>query len=153
MVRGGKFGVLVAVAAAACGCSSFLAALGPPTDLSVLRRGASREEVEDELGRPRSERMLENGVAATYRVRVGERRSPIENAATCVGRAAQAVETAGTTRFDTFFGILAAVPTLIVTDVVLSTREVSRIARGRRELTVYYDDSGSVLRFTDPSRR
>jgi hypothetical protein len=153
MVRGGRFGFLVALLAAACGCSSFLAALGPPTDLTVLRRGASREEVESEFGEPRTERMLENGVAATYRVRVGDRRSPIENAATCVGRAAQAVETAGVTRFDTFFGILAAVPTLIVTDVVLSTREVSRIAGGRRELTVYYDDAGSVVRFTDPAKR
>jgi hypothetical protein len=153
MVRGGRSGLLVAFAAAACGCSSFLAALGPPTDLSVLRRGASREEIEDEFGRPRSERRMDDGVAATYRVRVGGRKSPIENAATCVGRAAQAVETAGTTRFDTFFGILAAVPTLVVTDVVLSTREVSRLARGRRELTVYYDGAGSVVRFTEPVRR
>ncbi|HEX5136508.1 MAG TPA: hypothetical protein VFY93_06030 [Planctomycetota bacterium] len=153
MVRGGRFGLLFALAAAACGCSSFFAALGPPTDLTVLRQGASREEIECELGRPRSERLLENGVAATYRVRVGQRRSPIENAATCVGRAAQAVDTAGTTRFDTFFGILAAVPTLIVTDVVLSTREISRIAGGRREVTVYYDDAGSVVRFTDPVKR
>jgi hypothetical protein len=153
MVRGGRFGVLAVAAAVACGCSSFLAAFGAPTDLTVLRRGASREEVESEFGSPRSERLLENGVAATYRVRVGERRSPIENAATCVGRAAQAVETAGTTRFDTFFGILAAVPTLVVTDVVLSTREVSRLAGGRRELTVYYDDLGSVVRFTDPVKR
>jgi hypothetical protein len=153
MVRGGRFGLLVAVAAAACGCSSFLAALGPPTDLSVLRRGASREEIEGEFGRPRSERLMESGVAATYRVRVGERNSPIENAATCVGRAAQAVDTAGVTRFDTFFGILAAVPTLVVTDVVLSSREVSRLAGGRRELTVYYDDAGSVVRYTEPVKR
>lgn len=153
MVRGGKSRVLVALAAVACGCSSFLAALGPPTDLSVLRRGASRDEVEGELGRPRSERLMDNGIAATYRVRVGERRSPLENAATCVGRAAEAVDTAGTTRFDTFFGILAAVPTLVVTDVVLSTREVSRLAGGKRELTVYYDDAGSVVRFTEPVKR
>ena len=153
MVRIAGVVLLAAVAAAAGGCSSFFAAVGRPTDLTVLREGASREEVECEFGRPRSERLMEEGVAATYRVRVGARRSPAENAATVVGAAAQAVQSTGPTRFDTFVGVVVAVPTLILTDIILSTREISRIARGRRELTVYYDDDGYVLRFTDPVRR
>lgn len=152
MVRIGRLAIL-AVLAASGGCSSIFAAVGRPTDLTVLRQGASREEIECELGRPRSERLMEKGVAATYRVRVGDRHTPIENAATVVGSAAQAVKSAGPTRFDTFFGILIALPTLVVTDVILSTQEVSRIARSRRELTVYYDDDGYVLRFTDPVKR
>lgn len=153
MVRIGRLAILATVAAAAGGCSSLFAAVGPPTDLTVLRQGASREEVECEFGRPRSERLMEKGVAATYRVRVGARRSPVENAATVVGSAAQAVHSVGPTQFDTFVGIIVAVPTLVLTDIILSTREISRIARGRRELTVYYDDDGYVLRFTDPVRR
>jgi hypothetical protein len=153
MVRIGRLAILAAVACAAGGCSSVFAAVGRPTDLTVLRQGASREEVECELGRPRSERLLDNGVAATYRVRVGERRSPAENAATVVGSAAQAVRSVGPTQFDTFVGVLVALPTALLTDVILSTREISRLARGRRELTVYYDDLGYVLRFTDPVRR
>jgi hypothetical protein len=153
MVRTLGVAILLAVAASAGGCSSIFAAVGRPTDLTVLRQGASREEVEFEFGRPRSERLMEEGVAATYRVRVGERRSPVENAATVVGSAAQAVQSVGPTQFDTFVGVVVAVPTLILTDIVLSTREISRIARGRRELTVYYDDDGYVLRFTDPTRR
>lgn len=96
---------------------------------------------------------MEKGVAATYRVRTGPRHSPLENAATVVGSAAQAVQWAGPTKFDTFFGVLAAVPTLVVTDVVLSTREISRLAKSRREVTVYYDDEGYVERFSDPVRR
>ena len=95
---------------------------------------------------------FDEGVAATYRVRVGDRHTPIENAATVVGSGAQAVKTAGATRVDTFFGLLIALPTMVVTDVILSTQEVSRLARSRRELTVYYDDDGYVLRFTDPVR-
>ncbi len=153
MVRIWRLAILAAAAWAAGGCSSIFAAVGRPTDLTVLRQGASREEIECELGRPRSERLMEKGVAATYRVRVGERRTPVENAATVVGSAAQAVQAAGPTRIDTFFGVLVALPTLVVTDIVLSTREISRIARGRRELTVYYDDDGYVLRYTDPVRR
>jgi hypothetical protein len=153
MVRIGRSAILAAVLCAAGGCSSFFAAMGRPTDLTVLRKGASREEIEVELGRPRSERLMDDGVAATYRVRVGERHSPIENAATVVGSAAQAVKSAGPTRFDTFFGVLVALPTLVVTDISLSAQEVSRLARGRRELTVYYDDLGYVLRFTEPVKR
>lgn len=153
MVRIGRLAILASVLCAAGGCSSFFAAVGRPTDLTVLRKGAHREEIEVELGPPRSERLMDEGVAATYRVRVGERRTPVENAATVVGSAAQAVKTAGPTRFDTFFGVLVALPTLVVTDVILSTQEVSRIARSRRELTVYYDDLGYVLRFTEPLKR
>jgi hypothetical protein len=153
MVRIGRLAILASVLCAAGGCSSVFAAIGRPTDLSVLRKGAHREEVEVELGRPKSERLMDEGVAATYGVRVGDAHSPVENAATVVGSAAQAVKSAGATRIDTFFGILVAIPTLVVTDVVLSTQEVSRIARSRRELTVYYDDLGYVLRFTDPVKR
>jgi hypothetical protein len=153
MVRTGRFLLLAALAAATGGCSSLFAVVGRPTDLSVLRRGATREEVECEFGPPRSERLMDRGVAATYRVRVGDRRSPFENAATVVGRAAQVVSSSGTTQYDMFVGVVLAVPTAIVTDIILSTREVSRIAGGRRELTVYYDDAGYVLRFTEPVKR
>jgi hypothetical protein len=153
MVRIGRLAILASALFAATGCSSVFAAIGRPTDLSVLRKGASREEVEVELGRPKSERLMDDGVAATYGVRVGDRHTPIENAATVVGTGAQAVKSAGPTRVDTFFGFLVALPTMIVTDVILSTQEVSRLARSRRELTVYYDDLGYVLRFTEPVKR
>lgn len=153
MVRIAGVVLLAAVAAMAGGCSSVFAAVGRPTDLTVLREGASRDEVECELGRPRSERLMDQGVAATYRVRVGQRHSPAENAAAVVGATAQAVQSTGPTRFDTVVGVFVALPTFVLTDIILSTREISRIARGRRELTVYYDDDGYVLRFTDPVRR
>lgn len=153
MVRIGRLVFLAAVAAAATGCSSVFATFGRPTDLTVLRTGASRDEVELELGQPRSERPTKCGVEATYRVRVGERHSPVDNASTVVGSAAQAVRSTGTGQLNVLVGVVVAVPTLVLTDIILSTREISRIARGGRELTVTYDDQGYVLRFTEPVRR
>jgi len=145
--------LLAAFAAVVGGCSSVFAAFGRPTDLTVLQRGASRDEVEMELGRPRRETPTKIGVAATYRVRVGDRHSPLENASTVVGSAAQAVRSTGGGEFNTMVGVIVAVPTLVLTDIILSTREISRLARGRREVTVYYDSAGCVLRFTEPVRR
>lgn len=153
MVRIAGLALLAALVASAGGCSSLLAVVGPRTDLTVLRPGASRAEIEGELGRPRSVRLLESGVAVTYRVRVTERNSPVDNAATVVGTAARAVSTATPTRLGTFLGVVTAVPAVVLTDLVLSTREVSRLARGRSELTVYYDDDGRVVRFIGPARR
>jgi len=145
--------LLAAVVAVAGGCSSFFAAFGRPTDLTVLERGASRDEVEMELGRPRKERQTPSGLAVTYRVRIGDRHSPLENASTVVGSAARAVRSTGPGEFNTVVGVIAAVPTLVLTDIILSTREIARLARGKRELTVFYDDAGFVLRFTEPVRR
>jgi hypothetical protein len=145
--------LLVALGTAAGGCSSVFAAFGRPTDLSVLQCGASRDQVELELGRPRRETPTRSGVAVTYRVRVGERHSPIENASTVVGSAAEAVRSTGPGEFNKVVGAIVAVPTAVLTDLILSTREIARLARGKREVTVYYDHAGTVLRFTEPVRR
>jgi hypothetical protein len=136
------------------GCSSFFAAMGRPDDLSVVRRGATREEVEDELGSPKSERETPQGVEATYRVRVGPGGSPLGNAAEVAGVFAQAgpiVATDG--EVGLFLRLILAVPVAVGTDLVLSAREVSRIAKNKRDLIVRYDESGRVASFSGPDRK
>jgi hypothetical protein len=135
-------GLLIALS----GCSAIIAAAGRPDDLSVVRDGASREEVEDELGRPSRERAHGNGIEATYKVRVGPGGSPSANAG--------AVARAGLDTFESVtadvhirdakvvtgaVGAVFAVPAMLGTDVVLSVRELVRIARRKRKLVVSYD--------------
>ena len=71
---------LAAVLLALSGCSAIIAAAGRPDDLSVVRRGALRDDVEHELGRPSRERAAGHGIEATYKVRVGPGGSPSANA-------------------------------------------------------------------------
>lgn len=153
-MRAAASALLLFVGLQAAGCSSVVAAFGQPDDLTVLYRGASRDEVESELGRPRSTRETPLGLQATYRVRVGERGSPAENAATVAGVFGQTgvVVTAGG-ELGGLLGLLVAVPAAIGTDLVLTTREISRIAGNKRNLTVYYDETGRVIDFTGPTRR
>jgi len=153
-MRAAASALLLFVGLQAAGCSSVIAAFGQPDDLTVLYRGASRDEVEAELGRPRTTRDTPHGLQVTYRVRVGERGSPVENAATVAGVFGQSgvVVTAGG-ELGGLLGLLVAVPAAIGTDLVLTTREISRIAGNKRNLTVYYDEAGRVIDFTGPARR
>jgi len=154
-MRAAASALLLFVGLQAAGCSSVIAAFGQPDDLTVVYRGATRDEVEAELGRPRSVRETPHGLQVTYRVRVGERGSPAENAAAVASVFGQSggvvVSTGG--EIGGFLGLLVAVPAAIGTDLVLSTREITRIAKNKRNLTVYYDASGRVIDFTGPTRR
>ena len=53
------------------GCTSLLAAQGDP-DLTILRRGAHRGEIEDEMGKPKAVQPIEEGrYVALYVIKLG----------------------------------------------------------------------------------
>lgn len=137
---------LAAVLLALSGCSAIIAAAGRPDDLSVVRRGALRDDVENEIGRPSRERTDGHGIEATYKVRVGPGGSASANAG-AVARAGLDTFEAVTTDVPVrdakvvtgAVGAAFAVPAMVGTDVVLSVRELVRIVRRRRKLVVSYD--------------
>ena len=137
----------------ACGCSSLLARR-TGTDLSVLRPGASRFDVELELGDCRDERLLpDGGVVATYGCvvvtgrdrRRHERhrdvhrqfRRALKNPPEIAGDDGKPLKLA-------WWAVVGAA--WIVTDGVMATGEVVHRRRQRRAVEVTYDPHGRVVR-------
>ncbi|MHC4550071.1 MAG: hypothetical protein ACYTEZ_14965 [Planctomycetota bacterium] len=152
-------GLLAALLATGTGCSSLVAAVVPNHDLSVVRVGATREQVEDEIGNPKQAIALGRTTEAVYVVRVGRPRTPVQNALR-VGEVGLDIVAQASYHDKSGFGFMVgaviAVPAMIGTDLYLSVKELLSLGRRKRLLTVVYDARGRVASYdlaTSPASR
>lgn len=147
------------------GCTSLLASRGDP-DLSILRRGAGRADIEKEIGHPKVIQHVEEGrYIALYIVRLGAPRNPdaqgesLTNvgkgvgasiASGAFGRVVNSLAATGKWSGKTSRNAAAAAAVGLavwgVSELAGTVRELSRLARRRKhQLEVVYDDRHRML--------
>lgn len=148
----GTLRLLLLAALLTAGCSVVVAGLRHDHDLTVLRAGATRDDVEDELGRPEEVLDLGGSVEAIYTVRIGQDRDAGDNLAAVGGiggRVFGEMARGDDSGWGVFLGILIAVPAMVGTDTYLTVRELTR--RSRAEVVVVYDGAGRVRSYELPA--
>ncbi|MHC4932549.1 MAG: hypothetical protein ACYTGV_10215, partial [Planctomycetota bacterium] len=141
-------GILLASALLATGCSAVAAAVRHDHDLSVVRIGAARGEVERSLGGPEHTSAQYDRTDAVYEVRVSQPSSAVENLAT-VGGVGAGIVSAGYSQdpsgLGAVLGFIVAVPAMVGTDVYLTGRELFSGSDRRRWIWISYGSDGRVV--------
>ncbi|MHC4340370.1 MAG: hypothetical protein ACYSX0_09195 [Planctomycetota bacterium] len=148
-------GILLPLALSATGCSAVAAAVRHDHDLSVVRIGAPRAEVERALGSPEHTAAHADRIEAVYEVRVSQASSAGENAAT-VGGVGAGIVSAGFSQdpsgLGAVLGFIVAVPAMVGTDVYLAGRELLSGSDRRRWIWITYGTEGRVVAHKPLSR-
>lgn len=138
--------IVILLAMLGCGCSAILAASGDP-DLSKVHSGATRREVETEVGFANKSEKTEAGSRAMYRIAIGDPADSdraLENALSPL----DTIDTL-TTGDSSGISFLWAIPGAIIVEGVHTVKEIGRHSAAETNyLEVTYDQEGRVVSHT-----
>jgi hypothetical protein len=135
----------------AVGCSAILAASGD-ADLSKVYYGASRREVEAEVGSPKKSEKTESGSHSMYRITVGDPKDSKRALENAMGP----LDTMGelTAGDDSGISLLWAIPGAIITEGIQLGKEIGKHSDAETNyLEVTYDQEGRVVSYTVSTER